>query len=149
LPFARQEGRSVARLLDGSTLWLGDAASEDALKKADLDNFGLLHFAAHAVADEERPERSAILLAPGSAGEDGLLQAREIAGLPLQGRVVVLSTCRSASGSVVRGEGVLSLSRAFFQGGAPAVVASLWPLRDDEAAKLFDSFYRHLAEGLS
>ena len=149
LPQARKEGRSVARHLGGSTLWVGDAASEDALKKARLDGFSLLHFAAHAVADEDRPERSSVLLTPGSEAEDGLLQSREIVELPLDGRVVVLSACRSAGGSVLRGEGVLSLARAFFQAGSPAIVASLWPLRDDEAARLFDVFYRHLAGGSS
>jgi hypothetical protein len=50
---------------------------------------------------------------------------------------------------VLRGEGVLSLARAFFQAGSPAIVASLWPLRDDEAARVFDAFYRHLARGSS
>ncbi|MFI5007982.1 MAG: CHAT domain-containing protein, partial [Solirubrobacterales bacterium] len=149
LPQARKEGRTVARHLSGSTLWVGDAASEDALKKARLEGFSLLHFAAHAVADEDRPERSSVLLAPGSEAEDGLLQSREIVELPLDGRVVVLSACRSAGGSVLRGEGVLSLARAFFQAGSPAIVASLWPLRDDEAARLFDVFYRHLAGGSS
>ena len=149
LPQARKEGRSVARHLGGSTLWVGDAASEDALKKARLDGFSLLHFAAHAVADEDRPERSSVLLTPGSEAEDGLLQSREIVELPLDGRVVVLSACRSAGGSVLRGEGVLSLARAFFQAGSPAIVASLWPLRDDEAPRLFDVFYRHLAGGSS
>ena len=82
LPHARQEGRAIARRLRGSTLWTGDAASEDALKKARLEDFRLLHFAAHAVADEERPERSAVLLAPGGDKEDGLLQSREIVELP-------------------------------------------------------------------
>jgi tetratricopeptide (TPR) repeat protein len=149
LPYAREEGRAIARRLGGSTLWVGEAASEDALKRAQLDRFSLLHFAAHAVADEERPERSAVLLAPGGGAEDGLLQSREIVDLRLDGRAVVLSACRSAGGSVLRGEGVLSLARAFFEAGSPAVVGSLWPLRDDETARLFDSYYRHLARGLS
>ncbi|HVQ30121.1 MAG TPA: CHAT domain-containing protein [Vicinamibacteria bacterium] len=149
LPFAREEGRAITRRLGGSTLWVGDAASEVALKRADLSHFSLLHFAAHAIADEERPERSAVLLAPGGSAEDGLLQSREIADLRLDGRGVVLSACRSAGGSVLRGEGVLSLARAFFEAGSPAVVGSLWPLRDDETARQFDSYYRHLARGLS
>jgi CHAT domain-containing protein len=149
LPHARAEGRAIAGRLGGSTLWMGDAASEEALKKSRLEGFGLLHFAAHAVADEERPERSAVLLAPGSPAQDGLLQSREIVDLPLEGRVVVLSACRTAGGSVLRGEGVLSLARAFFQAGSPAVVGSLWPLRDDETERLFDSFYLNLARGLS
>lgn len=90
-----------------------------------------------------------MLLAPGAAGEDGLLQPCDIAGLDLSGRVVVLSACQSASGAVLRGEGVLSLARTFFAVGASTVMGSLWRLRDDEAAALFDRFYRHLAAGES
>jgi CHAT domain-containing protein len=123
----------------------GDAATERALKTRDLRPYGLIHFAAHAVADDARPERSAVLLAPGSAEEDGLLQAREIEALDLAGRVVVLSACQTATGIVQSGEGVLSLARAFFAAGARDVVGNRWPIRDDDAAAFFDSFYRYLA----
>ena len=149
LPHARREGRTVAGRLGGSLLWSGDAASEAALKSTPLDQFRLLHFAAHAVTDDERPERSSVLLAPGAAAEDGLLQSREIVELPLAGGVVVLSACRSAGGSLLRGEGVLSLARAFFEAGSLAVVGSLWPLRDDEAAQVLDLFYAELERGQS
>jgi len=43
---------------------------------------------------------------------------------------------------------VMSLGRAFLQAGAPGVVGSLWPLRDDDAAALFDGFYQRLAAGV-
>jgi hypothetical protein len=43
----------------------------------------------------------------------------------------------------------MSLARAFFQAGAHTVVASLWRLRDDEAADFFDRFYRQLGRGRS
>jgi CHAT domain-containing protein len=107
----------------------------------------MLHFAAHARVDEGHPDRSALLLAPGGSAEDGLLQSREILELRLEGTVVVLAACRTAGGSLLQGEGVLSLGRAFFQAGAPAVVASLWPLRDDHASLLLDSFYAQVAAG--
>ena len=150
LPHARAEGREIVRLLGhGSELWLGPAASEHALKAASLEPFAILHFAAHAVVDDERPDRSAVFLAPGSDREDGLLQLREVADLPLAGQAVVLSACRSASGSVLRGEGMVGLGRAFFQAGSHAVVGSLWPLRDDDAARLFRAFYRGLVRGSS
>jgi CHAT domain-containing protein len=150
LPFARQEGTSaVGHLGGGSTLRMGKEASEGFLKTADLRRFGILHFATHAILDDQHPERSGVLLTPDPATEDGLLQLREIVALPLEGRVVVLSSCRSASGQMLRGEGVMGLARAFFQGGAHTVVASLWPLRDDDGAALFDRFYAHLAEGRS
>lgn len=150
LPHARREGRAVIRHLgDASRLLLGAEATERALKSTDLESYGVLHFAAHAVIDAERPQRSAVLLAPGATAEDGLLQPRDIVGLDLDDRVVVLSACQSATGTVLRGEGVLSLARAFFEAGASAVVGSLWQLRDDEAAALFERFYAHLAGGES
>lgn len=150
LPFARREGRSAVRQLGGESLvQVGEAASEGFLKQADLRRFGILHFATHAVLDDQNPERSGILLTPAPASEDGLLQIREIVPLALEGRIVVAASCRSASGTVLRGEGVMGLARSFFQAGAHTVVANLWPLRDDDGAALFDRFYHHLAQGKS
>ncbi|MFL6289608.1 MAG: CHAT domain-containing protein [Thermoanaerobaculia bacterium] len=148
LPFARAEGKAVLRQLGGELL-MGKDASEAYLKKHGAGAFGLLHFAAHAVTNELNPDGSGVYLSPGDPKEDGLLQAREIVDLNLEGRIVVLSTCESASGEILRGEGVMGLARAFFQAGAHTVVASLWPLRDDEGAALFDRFYRHLGQGRS
>jgi CHAT domain-containing protein len=150
LPYARREGKSAVRHLDsGSVLRLGREASEGFIKHADLRHFGVLHFATHAVVDDQHPERSGVLLTPEPASEDGLLQIREVVSLPLEGRIVVLSSCRSATGQMLRGEGVMGLARAFFQAGAHTVVASLWPVRDDDGAALFDRFYAHLAQGRS
>jgi CHAT domain-containing protein len=106
----------------------------------------VLHFAAHAVEDEVDPQHSAILLAPGGT-EDGLLRVSDVVGLHLDGRVVVLSACRTGDGALVRGEGILSLARAFLQAGARAIVASLRPLDDQAASVLFDAFYRQLGAG--
>ena len=150
LPFARQEGQSAVRHLDaGSMLRVGNEASEGFIKHADLRRFAILHFATHAVLDDQHPERSGVLLTAQPASEDGLLQIREIVTLPLDGRIVVLSSCRSATGQMLRGEGVMGMARAFFQAGAHTVVASLWPVRDDDGAALFDRFYVHLGQGRS
>lgn len=150
LPWSRREGRAAVRRLGrGSLLRTGTDASEAYLKAAPLRRFGILHFATHALVDEENPEQSAVPLAPGADTEDGFLHGREIAALPLEGKAVVLSSCDSAAGAVLRGEGVMGLARSFFQAGTRAVVGSLWPVRDDEAAEFFDRFYRHLARGRS
>lgn len=147
LPFARREGREVVRRLGGGDLWMGDAASEQALKEVPLGpRYAVLHLAVHAVADEGRPERSAVFLAPGG-GEDGRLTPAEVLALDLRDRLVVLAACETATGEVLRGEGPLSLARYFFEAGARAVVAGLWDLPDAEAADLFSRFYRHLGAG--
>jgi CHAT domain-containing protein len=149
LPGARKEAATIARLLDLDPRHVvaGSAASERFIKTMPLSRFGVVHLAAHARADDAFPERSAVFLAPGSEREDGWLQPREIAALDLRGRLVVLSACESADGALLSGEGPLSLARAFFAAGAGAVVATRWPLRDDDAAFVMERFYRALAAG--
>jgi CHAT domain-containing protein len=149
LEYARQEGRALERHVGAADVLTGRSASERALKERDLQQYDLVHFAAHAVSDETRPERSAVLLSSGAESEDGLLQAREIQELDLTGRIVVLSACQTASGAVLNGEGVLSLARSFFEAGARAVIGTRWPIRDDDAAVMFEAFYRRLGEGAS
>jgi tetratricopeptide (TPR) repeat protein len=149
LPHARREGRAALRHVEDAETLEGAQASEHAIKSRDLGRYGVLHFAAHAVADEAVPERSAVFLAAGDENEDGLLQAREIADLSLRGAVVILSACQTASGAVLSGEGVLSLARAFFQAGAGTVIGTRWPVRDAEAAAFFETFYEVLGEGRS
>ncbi|HEU5135763.1 MAG TPA: CHAT domain-containing protein [Steroidobacteraceae bacterium] len=147
LPQARTEGIEIVERLRGrGTLWTGAEASEAALKASDLSRYGLLHFATHTVIDVNA-ERSAILLASGTSAQDGLLQSREIADLPLDGHIVVLSSCQSATGTQMRGEGVLGLARSFFASGARVVIGSLWPVRDEHARAFFDPFYASLGEG--
>lgn len=145
---ARDEAEVLVRALgESGQVLAGSAASEQALKRIDLDAYKVLLLATHAVVDDTRPERSAVLLAAGGEGEDGMLQVREIAGLGLRDYVVVLSACRGASGPVVGGEGVLGLARAFLAAGARTVVANRWPYRDDHAAALTQALAREIEQG--
>ncbi|HEU4780460.1 MAG TPA: CHAT domain-containing protein [Steroidobacteraceae bacterium] len=148
LPHARAEGLGILKQLSGrGELWVGDQASEAALKSSDLSRYSVLHFATHAVIDDSNIDRSAILLSTGTHEQDGLLQSREIADLRLDGQLVVLSSCQSAVGTPVRGEGVLGLARSFLAAGAGLVVGSIWPIRDDHAAEFFEPFYTALGKG--
>lgn len=151
LPGARREARAIARRLSlpSHQVMKGPSASESFLKHAPLNTFSVVHVAAHARANAAYPERSALFLTPGDPREDGWVQPHEIAALDLRGAVVALSACDSAEGSLIPGEGPLSLARAFFAGGASAVVATRWPLRDDDAASLMDYSYRSLSAGRS
>ena len=148
LRHAEDEAKSLQRVAGrGSLVLSGADASESKLKETTLSAFGIIDLVTHAVVDQEQPERSAILLAPGSDDEDGFLQVREIPGLDLDGQLVILSSCRSSSGTILGGEGAQSLARAFLEAGAGAVLASLWPLEDEEASVLLGSFSETLGRG--
>ncbi|NOZ80002.1 MAG: CHAT domain-containing protein, partial [Acidobacteria bacterium] len=150
LRHAVEEARMLERIAGAGTLVLtGAAASESMLKKTPLGRFRIIDLITHAVVDEEQPERSAILLAPGSDREDGFLQVREIPELSLDGQLVILSSCGSSAGRILGGEGAQSLARAFLEAGAGAVLASLWPLEDSQAAALFGKISRELGRGHS
>ena len=148
LPGARREALALSRRVGpDSRVVSGHEATESFLKTSDLANYRMLHLATHAVVNDVHPERSAVLLARGAGAEDGLLEFGEVIGLDLNGPLVLLSSCRSGSGPLIGGEGVIGLANAFFQAGAGAVVAGLWPVRDRETAALIDRFGEHLAEG--
>jgi CHAT domain-containing protein len=127
---------------------VGPEATEAVLKSSEAAQYRIVHLAAHAVADEIVPRRSAIMLA--SVGdEDGLLQVQEIANLSLNADLVVLAACRSNVGRLVRAEGLLSLSRAFMHAGARAVVATAWAIPDRDTAWLMGRFYSAIGRGLA
>jgi len=148
LPHARREARLAAAALGGRARILeGGKASEARVKAARMSDYGVLHVAAHARLGDRRKAEAFLLLHPGAAGEDGRLTVAEASALDLENRVVVLAACRTAGGAFLEGEGVQSLARGFMAAGARAVIGSLWPLRDDEAADFFDAFYRALGSG--
>lgn len=125
-----------------------DRATEASLKAGVLRGIEVLHFATHGLVSERNPWSSALVL-PARVGEDsdGLLQAREIAEIPLDPELVVLSACDTARGRILSGEGAQSLARAFLDAGAESVVASLWNADDQRTAPLMQSFYAALARG--
>ena len=149
LPGSRREGRSASRALSGSSrVVIGADASETAFKHDGFGTYRILHFAAHAVLDSARPERTAVLLAP-SDDDDGMLQVREIIDLPLSGQAVILSACESANGVLVPAEGLFGLTHAFVLAGARVVVANLWPVGDADAADFMGLVYEGLGRGLA
>jgi len=73
LPFAKEEVATIGNAAGpGSVLLVDQQASEAELKRQALDRFKIVHIVAHAIVSEKDPERSGLLLQPGSAGEDGL-----------------------------------------------------------------------------
>jgi CHAT domain-containing protein len=78
---------------------------------------------------------------------EGFLQMHEIYKLRLPVEMVVLSSCETGIGRMVRGEGLAAMSRGFMYAGAKRVVASLWEVNDSSTAELMTHFYRNLLAG--
>lgn len=101
----------------------------------------VLHLSTHARMDDEDPMGSKIYLA------DGDISTREIYQLPYSSQMVVLSACETGTGKYYKGEGMMSLARAFMQSGSPSVVTSLWKVDDRSTSELMINFYQKLIKG--
>ena len=150
LPAAAEEAEAVVSIVGGDSVVLkGAEATEFTFKKQPLSRFRILHFAVHGLVSTRYPERSALVFHADPQGrEDGLLQAREIAVLPLQADLVTLSACDTGTGKINGQEGSATLVRPFLVAGAKAVVANLWSADDDFTRTLMKEFYSQLESGL-
>jgi CHAT domain-containing protein len=145
LPWAEREARMVGQHERESTVLVRADATEAQVKTL-LATVGLVHLATHGELSEADPLSSAILLVPGG-GEDGRLEVREVFGLDLHARLVVLSACETGLGQLSRGDELVGLQRAFLYAGTPAVVTTLWKVDDRASFELIRAFYDRLDAG--
>jgi CHAT domain-containing protein/tetratricopeptide (TPR) repeat protein len=152
LPNTRTEVENIGALYppERRRLYLGPAATEASVKRENLLAYNQLHFATHAVLDEQVPARSGVVLSLIDTGdEDGILRANEIFNLKLNADLVVLSACQTGLGKLVKGEGMIGLTRAFLYAGSARVVVSLWEVNDLATAEFMRIFYQKMKDGIT
>ncbi|HEY6062950.1 MAG TPA: CHAT domain-containing protein, partial [Chitinophagaceae bacterium] len=116
------------------------------------NHYGIIHLATHANVDNEIPLRSSISFypAPGSRPDDYKLYAQEIYNLKLDStQLVILSACETGAGKLVKGEGLMSLSRAFAYAGCPNIITSLWKAEDKTTTFITQKLHDYLDKGYS
>ncbi|GAB4405567.1 MAG: hypothetical protein OHK0039_06680 [Bacteroidia bacterium] len=148
LPGGHRELAALAGTFDGQA-WTGPGVDEG-LFKTHAPASGILHLVTHGFIDDTYPMSSFLAFSAPTAdgGEDGRLFAWELYGLDLGASLVVLSACNTGVGQFRRGEGLMSLARAFHFAGAPALVATLWPVQDQSTALVMERFYPALRRGM-
>jgi CHAT domain-containing protein/Tfp pilus assembly protein PilF len=146
VPYTRLEVRKIAGLYPASDrrVYLAGKADKSVFQREDLQSYRILHIASHAFVDDRNPSKSGIVLSSKGALADSLLTVPEIFNLRLNADLVVLSACETGLGKLVKGEGMLGLTRAFLYAGSSRVVVSLWRVDDAYTADLMESFYRHM-----
>jgi CHAT domain-containing protein/Tfp pilus assembly protein PilF len=147
LRFVESEMQDIVNALPSAekVVYRGALARPNEYFQSQPARFSLIHFAAHAVANEASPLDSAVLLS--GSDEKRKLFARDVMGVPLKADVVTISACRGAGAKVYGGEGPVGLAWAFLHAGARRVIASLWDVDDRSTASLMKSFYSGLARG--
>jgi len=110
------------------------ATKENFIKE--LPKHSIIHLATHADAYDS--------ITPWIAFQDKKLSLEELYLTKNNADLVVLSACKTNNGALAEGEGVMSLSRGFFQTGAKSVIASLWNVDDKATSNIIIDFYKNL-----
>lgn len=146
LPGAEAEVKAISEIFEGPT-FTGAQADESSFRTMS-EKSGFIHLATHAIIDEENPESSYLQFSQNEgSNDDSRLYFFEIYNLNLNAQLVTLSACNTGFGRIQKGEGVMSLSRAFAYAGVPATVVSLWPASDKSTPELMKYFYQNLKDG--
>jgi hypothetical protein len=156
LEATRQEAEGIAGLY-GSDPLMGDQATEAEVRQR-IARADIVHFATHGVLQRALPLSSGIVLTPperdptiGETSNDDVLQAWQVfSQMQLRAELVVLSACETAQGKMVRGEGIVGLTRALQYAGARSMLATQWSVDAGETTtKLMETFHKRLRKGLA
>ncbi len=132
--------------LNGKILTDTSATKKNFLRHS--NSYPLLHLATHATVNNDTPAHSFIAFYPHD--RDYKLYAGEIASLRLDSvKLVILSACETGTGKLIKGEGLMSLSRAFAYAGCPDIITSLWKAEDRTTSFITQRLHYYLEKRYS
>lgn len=132
--------------LNGKILTDTSATKKNFLRHS--NSYPLLHLATHATVNNDTPAHSYIAFYPHD--RDYKLYAGEIASLRLDSvKLVILSACETGTGKLIKGEGLMSLSRAFAYAGCPDIITSLWKAEDRTTSFITQRLHYYLEKRYS
>jgi CHAT domain-containing protein/tetratricopeptide (TPR) repeat protein len=147
LPGAKDEVKGISKYFK-TNAFVDEFAQENVFKDQ-AKEFDILHLAMHTIINDSLPMFSKLVFSrpDQKSNEDGFLNTYEIYNMKFNARLAVLSACESGTGMLQKGEGVMSMARAFIYAGCPAIVMTLWQVEDKSGVKIMEDFYYYLSKG--
>lgn len=116
-------------------------SNKEATRQRFLDEYGkskIVHISTHGgVLNNE----------PWISFNDQRLMLNDIYFKNQNANLVVLSACKTSHGELKKGEGVMSIARAFISSGSKSVVSSLWDINQRSTNEIITTFYSNLKAG--
>jgi CHAT domain-containing protein len=134
-------------------IWNGIAVMENKATETAFREYQtptrILHLAIHTFLDDKDPRKSFFAFAEDSTGaDDGYLYTYELYSLNIPAQLVILSGCETGIGHIRKGEGIMSLARAFKFAGCPNILMSLWKVNDETTKEIMIAFNQNLKKGM-
>lgn len=145
----RGSGEEVATI---NTLWKGTSVygANASLKRfqENAANYQIIHLSTHGKADDRIGDYAYLAFSnPYKKNTFDKLFARDLYDYSLNADMVVLSACETGTGKLQKGEGIISLARAFAYAGAKSIFSTLWKVNDEKTKDLMVYFYTNLKKG--
>ncbi len=144
LKYSREEVSEISDILNADQIFTNRNATETNFK-LNAEFSSVIHLSTHSFLYNKQP----VIFFSNvfDAENDGFLEAGEIVNLQLNSDLVVLSSCNSGLGRIDNAEGILGMTKAFFETGSKSVVVSLWEVNDRYTSKFMTLFYQKLHNG--
>jgi len=153
LPYSEEEVYHIVKLFKQhgkpATAYFHTQASKEAF----LENAGqyrIIHVASHGYINNENPDLSGVMFYQEDTNGSimvSMLFTGEMYNLDLNADLVVLSSCDSAVGQLIKGEGLMAMTRGLLYSGASNVIVSLWKVYDRYTKDFMVEFYDRYIEG--
>lgn len=141
---AADEAEFALASFGGRGAFLKDREATDIAFLERAGQFEVLHFAGHTQLNPNQPGQSSLLLAPTSQ-TNGVLRSGAFYDMNLScTQLVVLSGCQTLGGLEGQGDEIVGFAHPFINAGVAHVVASLWPVADQDTATLMKLFYEEM-----
>ncbi|QQS50037.1 MAG: CHAT domain-containing protein [Bacteroidota bacterium] len=147
LPGAEEEISYARGFFKGRKFSKTKASKENFFKKAPQGQ--LLHLALHTEVSDIDPMYSRMYFSGSERDSTNQMFSYELYGRAFNSKLVVLSGCNTGSGNLVTGEGLMNMSRAFFNMGVLNLIVTQWAVADRSSARLMYYYYRALSKGSS
>lgn len=141
LPYVAAELETVGKLFGGPTLLDRDFVLPALKRDFAQAQYRLVHFATHGQIDRD-VSKSYVLTHDGKLTLDQLeelIRPSQFHGQAVE--LLTLSACQTAAGD---DRAALGLAGVAVKAGARSVLATLWSVHDESAARLMGQFYSHL-----
>ncbi|HEX6222866.1 MAG TPA: CHAT domain-containing protein [Chryseolinea sp.] len=147
-----EEITAAASFFDGK-VFTQNEATEETFRTVSGDG-KMLHLSMHGFVNDLVPSFSALLFTSADssddqdANNDGVLHLHELYNIAINAELAVLSACETGTGRFARGEGSMSLGRAFRYAGCENIIMSLWKVNDNTTARLMKELFSNLNLGM-
>ncbi|MBZ0184916.1 MAG: CHAT domain-containing protein [Candidatus Obscuribacterales bacterium] len=142
LSYTMEEGRSVLEVGERSAINSRLVTNEE-VKQVFPEIFGdfsVVHFAGHAIFNQDEPMASGLVLADGTVlTAASILERRALH--TQRGLLLVLSACQTGVSAVTPGGEILGLARALMYAGMPNLVLTLWEVADRSTSNIMQDFH--------